>query len=274
MKSSLITLLIAVTIQANAAGVEPRGKTGVTLATDWMEQSIPPKRDENGQVIFPFGATLPTIVCAPMRLCDIAFQAGEKIRHVRLGDTVRWKVSPAESGPDGAMITHAIIKPTESNLDTTLVVTTDRRTYHMRLVSSRRDWMPQVAFEYPEDQQKAWALQIAKQETKRKERQRKTLPSVGMSVDDLNFAYSIEGKSPWLPVRVFDDGSHTYIDLPREAKHRDAPILLVKSGDEERLVNYRMHGERFIVDSLFDEAELLSGVGTNQQKVIIRRSGG
>ncbi|MES9904702.1 MAG: P-type conjugative transfer protein TrbG [Sedimenticola sp.] len=268
-----IFLTVPFSVSATAADLAAKDKAGVEISAVWMKQPIAPKRAEGGRVIFQFGATLPTVVCAPLRLCDIEFQPGEAVKDVRLGDTVRWKVSPATSGPQGASITHAIVKPTEKGLDTTLIITTDRRTYYLRLVSHEKEWMPLVAFEYPEDHEREWKEHIASQAQTYKKQRREIMPSVGMSIKELNFSYEIVGESHWRPVRVFDDGSHTYIDLPREAKYRDAPILLVKDEGGERLVNYRMHGVRFIVDSLFDEAELISGVGSKQQKISIRREG-
>ncbi len=259
---------------ASAAKLEPKDKEALKLAAAWIKHPIAPKRAENGTVIFPYGESLPTLVCAPLRLCDIALQPGETVKHVRLGDTVRWKTSPASSGPDIAPTIHAIIKPMEANLETTLLITTDRRTYHLRLVSDKKSWMPQVAFEYPEDQERAWAQYAVLQQQQEQKEQRETLPQIGMRIEDLNFKYAIAGESRWRPVRVFDDGTHTYIDLPRESKFRDAPILLVKDGKQDRLVNYRMHGERFVVDSLFDEAILISGVGSEQQKITITRREG
>ena len=45
-----------------------------------------------------------------------------------------------------------------------VVVTTDRRTYYMRLVSKPRDYMARVAFTYPDDQSRAWAAHIAQRQ--------------------------------------------------------------------------------------------------------------
>ncbi len=269
-----LATLLALTCNATAANLEPKDKEALKLATAWMKSPVTPRQAENGRVIFPYGESLPTIICAPLRLCDIALQPGETVKHVRLGDTVRWKTSPASSGPEIAPITHAIIKPLEANLETTLLITTDRRTYHLRLVSHAKNWMPQIAFEYSEDQDRAWGQYMIQQQQLEQKAQRETMPSIGMHIEDLNFKYSLEGESQWRPVRVFDDGTHTYIDLPKESKFRDAPILLVKEGEEDRLVNYRLHGERFIVDTLFDEAVLISGVGSNQQKITIKRAEG
>ncbi|AKH22406.1 P-type conjugative transfer protein TrbG [Sedimenticola thiotaurini] len=275
------TILIAIglvmaTQTASAAKISPRDRTGVELSKAWMTEDIKPRRSADGSVVFQYGATLPTVVCAPLRVCDIALQPGEKvISSPKLGDTVRWKLAPAKSGPEGAEIIHAVVKPTEPGLDTTLMIPTDRRMYHLRLVSTKTDWMPFISFEYPEDHEKAWAeIQVAQAEQQRRESMRKLeVGASRMPVEDLNFEYEIDGESHWRPVRVFDDGSHTYIDLPHKAKHRDAPILLVNDAEQDRLVNYRMHGSRFIVDTLFDQAKLISGVGDNQQKVVIRRAG-
>lgn len=58
----------------------------------------------------------------------------------------------------------------------------------------------------------------------------------------------------------------------------EAPSLLVvrKEGgvftDEETvLVNYRVQNDRYIVDSVFDRAILIAGVGSGQERVTIQR---
>ena len=56
------------------------------------------------------------------------------------------------------------------------------------------------------------------------------------------------------------------------------PALLVvrKDGgvftdDETVMVNYRVQGDRYIVDSVFDKAILIAGVGSSQDRVTIQR---
>jgi type IV secretion system protein VirB9 len=39
------------------------------------------------------------------------------------------------------------------------------------------------------------------------------------------------------------------------------------------MVNYRMQGDRYIVDRVLDHAELVSGVGSSQTRVVITREG-
>ena len=86
---------------------------------------------------------------------------------------------------------------------------------------------------------------------------------------NLDSEYSIKGDAPWKPLRVFNDGIKTYIQVPEKTKMFEAPILLTINNGEESLVNYRLHDDLFIVDKLFAEAILVSGVGKHQQKIKI-----
>ena len=79
-------------------------------------------------------------------------------------------------------------------------------------------------------------------------------------------------------MRVFNDGRKTIIEMPGAMQQTEAPTLLVvrKEGgmfadDETVLVNYRVHGNRYIVDTVFDRAILISGVGSSQDRVTIVR---
>ena len=54
---------------------------------------------------------------------------------MNVGDSVRWKVTPAAQGAGEAVITHVLIKPTDAGLITNLVITTNKRTYIVKLVS-------------------------------------------------------------------------------------------------------------------------------------------
>lgn len=103
-----------------------------------------------GPTVFVYGAAdTPTIVCAVSQICDMALQPGEKINHIILGDPDHWKVEPAEEGGAGVETQHLIIRPTSPDLDTSMIVLTRTRSYHVRLQSHRRDYMLQVAFSYP-----------------------------------------------------------------------------------------------------------------------------
>ena len=66
--------------------------------------------------------------------------------------------------------------------------------------------------------------------------------------------------------------------MPSIMAQTDAPTLLLLnkegglfSDDETVIVNYRLQGDRYIVDAVFDRAVLIAGVGSNQSRITITR---
>lgn len=242
-----------------------------------------PATGAEGAAMFAFGDTLPSIVCAPLFVCDVMLQPGEVINDINLGDAVRWKVSPARSGAAGDAVTHVLIKPTDAGLTTNLVITTDRRTYVLKLVSHRTEWMPRVAFSYPDDMRREWEVYMANQRqeqavvaAREAARIQATVLPTGEAIDNLDFGFSVRGDRPaWRPLRVYSDGRKTYIDFPAQMIHGQAPALVgVGADDNPEIINYRADGDRFVVDQVLERAALISGVGRHQTKVEIVREGG
>lgn len=105
-----------------------------------------------------------------------------------------------------------------------------------------------------------------------------TIPETGEYLGNLNFGYSISGDASWKPLRVYNDGVKTIIQMPSSMAQTEAPTLLVirKDGglfsdDETVMVNYRVQDDRYIVDTIFDKAILIAGVGSSQDRVTITR---
>jgi len=92
----------------------------------------------------------------------------------------------------------------------------------------------------------------------------------GLTAERLNFKYKIKPDDDysWTPVRVFDDGRKTYIQMGTEMKHTEAPVLFVEGKEGLNLVNYRVKGDYYIVDRLFKAAELRCG---KDEKVVIKK---
>lgn len=99
------------------------------------------------------------------------------------------------------------------------------------------------------------------------------VPPAMITVEKVNFDYSIRGGDEHIrPVRVFDDGAKTYIQMPPEIQHREAPVLLVVGKDGKgEMTNYRVKDQTYIVDRIFDRANLVLGSGKKAQKVEISR---
>ncbi len=248
----------------------------LAIAKSWQQGDIVtenPIVGQDGSIEFLFGAEQPSIVCAVMQITDIELERGESVTSVNLGDSVRWQVQPAVSAGE---VTHILVRPKQVGLETSMVVTTDRRTYHIRLRSHRTEYMPRVKFFYIEDAISKWqAIKAAAA----KERETATIPETNEYLGDLDFGYTVSGKASWKPVRVYNDSVKTILEMPATFQQKDAPTLLVvrKEGrlfskSEQVMVNYRVQNGRYIVDAVFDRAVLVVGVGGNQERVTITRN--
>lgn len=254
-------------------------RAALSASRNWGRgHTVRPFAGENGVIMFVYGTDTPRIVCAVLQVCDLALQPGEKVNAIHLGDTARWTIEPSVTGSGDSQTQHLIIKPLDVGLRTSLIVTTDRRAYHIQLRSHRSTYMPQVAFSYPEETAAKWAA-LRRQE--QQQREKDTIPQTGEYLGDLSFDYQLEGTAPWKPVRVYHDSRKTIIEMPRTMAQTEAPTLLVVrrdggifSDEETVMINYRIQGNRYIVDTIIDKAILITGVGKHQERVTIIRGKG
>ncbi|NIA56991.1 P-type conjugative transfer protein TrbG [Massilia sp. TW-1] len=252
-------------------------KAALAVSQRWQASgdAIKPVPGPDGMVRFVYGAQRITVVCAVLQVCDIELQAGEQVNNMNVGDT-RFTVEPAISGSGRTEVQHLVVKPIDVGLETSLIVTTNRRTYHIRLRSHRTDYMPRVGFTYMEDAAAKWD-EVRMREARLK--QERTLPGTQEDVRDLSFNYEVKGATAWKPVRVYNDGTRTVIQMPATMNQAEAPVLLVvrKEGgwlsddDETVTVNYRVQGDRYIVDNVFQKAILIAGAGKNQERITITK---
>ncbi|MFS2012857.1 P-type conjugative transfer protein TrbG [Azospirillum sp. CT11-132] len=251
------------------AELNAKEKRGVALSGEWRGGKDRPARGQAGRVTFTYGSTLPSVVCAPLRVCNLELQPGEVVQQIDLGDIARWKATPTAYGTGANQTSVIVIKASDSGLTTTMTIATDRRIYVVQLVSRTKDWMPLVAFVYPEDVQQDWDAYRAAVNR----RQQATTLSDGLNAANLDFNFAIRGDSPsWRPVRVYTDGRKTYIQFPSEMRYDESPALVaIGADDKEQLVNYRASGDRYVVDKVLRHAALISGVGDDQTKVEILR---
>ncbi|AZS19924.1 P-type conjugative transfer protein TrbG [Caulobacter sp. FWC26] len=221
----------------------------------------------NAVQVYPWTeGALYRLYAAPERVSDIALEPGEQLIAVSAGDTVRWVVGDTTSGAGEAKRAHILIKPFAAGLTTNMLITTDRRAYHLTLESTEATAMAAISWVYPQDRlvalRKQNALAAAAEPL-----------AAGIAVEALNFRYAILGDAPpWRPVRAWDDGAKVYIEFPERLDQGEAPPLFVVGplGDHQ-LVNYRVRGNRYIVDRLFAAAELRMGEAP-QQVVRISRT--
>jgi P-type conjugative transfer protein TrbG len=265
----------------------PQEKDGVAVTQAWKDKSLVVSQPGvSSSVQFKFGENYPTVVCAILNVTDVELQAGEIVTHVNLGDSARWTVESAISGSGANQVQHLVIKPRDIGLSTSLVVMTDRRTYHILLVSDNKDFCHDVQFVYPAEAASlvasrtpsATPVKVAKADPLPRKKQATGKQVVSREpVDDADENYVIQGKPSWRPISAYSKDGHTYLQMPKSALHGESPVLFEekKSGmfhHSKDLVNYRVHGRWYVCDRVLDSATLVSGVGSSQQRVTIRHS--
>ena len=249
---------------------------GLEITKDFVKSGPKPFL-ANGKLTYVFGAGgVPAIIAAPMQVVDIELEPGETVNEIVIGDAARWLVETGTAGTGTAgtstagtsttragtvgNVTHLFVKPLDTGLESSAVVTTDRRVYHLRLLSKPKDFTPYVGFVYLADLKEQLAVQ--KSDEARKKKWQSTSDAGGLATDlsKLNFDYDMKGETPWKPERVFDDGRKTYIQFPPSVRSGEMPALLVKKGRKDVLVNYRVKGRVMEVDGMFETIALVVGV--------------
>ena len=213
-----------------------------------------------GLVTFAYGSGIPTVVCALLELTDLAFEKGESILSVQLGDSVRWNIESAISGSANDSVEHLIVKPLEAGLKNSMLITTDRRTYHIRLKSTEADFMPAVVFSYPNSlklpSKKHYGDDSYLQYTSNYDSNEdhnyysesnsslknyssvqnvsyegNSRPALNVaatyndSTQRRNYNYSVDGDSKIIPQNVYDDGKRTFIVMNNPINSSYLPVL-------------------------------------------------
>ena len=215
---------------------------------------------------------------APLRVTPLSLAPGEILITKAAGDTVRWQIGEAVSGAGAGRRTHIMLKPLQRGLETNLVLTTNRRVYLIDLKSGAPDaFNPAVSWgDGPEALEDDRPIEAAFVDT--------TGAAAGAAASavvlpegDLDGRYRIEPqgrRARWTPTSVFNDGVRTFITFDPDLQVDEAPVLFVIAADgQAEMVNYRQIGGLYVVDRIFDRAELRLG-DRRPQIVRIRRLAG
>jgi len=228
------------------------------------------------EVVFPYVEnSIYEILAAPDRMTAIELAPGEVIStengKPKAADTVQWIADTVTAGEGADRKTIVMVKPIMTGIETNMLIPTNRHVYSILLRAQSRAYMPLVAFSYAADEAKE-AAGTARQAVVHEAAHE----TVNVAPEDMNFGYRVKGsKVVWTPVRVFDDGSKTYLQMSPEMKSWESPALFViEDKKTPELVNYRVKGDYYIVDRLFQQAQLR--VGTKKFVDIYRddRTGG
>ena len=159
---------------------------------------------------------------APGYQLMLEFAPDERIESVAVGDSAAWQVTPNRGGD------RVFVKPLQS-LPSNLTVVTSARLYTFEL-NPLFGPSPEMAYVV-----------------------RFTYPAVAAETADAGPAtlagrYRLSGARALRPSRISDDGSHTYIEWPRD-RALPAVYALDERGQEE-LVNGMMRDDLYVIDAV------------------------
>lgn len=251
---------------------EPEKKvTGKDAARKSTESSmVVPEKFVHGTMYYDFDDDFTyEIYCQPYRVTDIQLEPGEQVIEMPfLSEEKVWEIGAGVSRSGSYDVQHFFIKPAYSGLETSFIIITDKRIYHLMLKSFRDCYMTQVKWQYPNTMPFKITGDYAESITGAGKVNRLTNEQLKVDPRFLSFdykmTYSIFKKPYWLPYRIYDDGEKTYITMNETVLHMTSPILMNKRNER---INYWVDKNLIVINELIEKVTLRIG----NQKVTIRK---
>jgi type IV secretion system protein VirB9 len=234
---------------------QPAGAAAVQESTKAAVQV--PLKYVNGMMYYPWDETFVyEIHTMPYRTTDIQLEPGEQVLEMPfLSEEKVWEIGAGVSRKGGRDVQHFFVKPTYANLTTSMIIITDRRVYHVLLKSFKDTFMAMVQWEYP-----ASMPFTVKTEAMNKRVQELSSDSLTVNPEFLSFdykmSYSLFRKPVWIPVRVYDDGRKTSIELDEKMLHMESPVIF---NNRSERINYRVKKNLIIIDELIEKITVRRG---------------
>jgi type IV secretion system protein VirB9 len=226
--------------------------TGIPAVQDANRKGIiRPSDYSHAAIVYDFDPDwVYEVYTQPLRASDIILEPGEQVLEAPfISDSVRWMLGAGVSYEQGNAIQHIYVKPSESSIEASLIINTNRRVYHLILRSYQSIFMPIIRWRYP-----AASMPnnyIASPQSKDNITEPNTRPSADPRFLSFNYriTYGWFRKPRWIPELVFDDGSKTYITFPESVLNRQLPAVFENRKD---VVNYRVIDNLIIIDKLIE----------------------
>jgi len=255
LKFILRTTVLAVVIQATA-------QADVVVGT--------PVRGDTRLIQYHYDPDATYLVLAkPKAVTHLQFAPNEVIRSVAAGDTSSFELTPTKDRR------HIFIKPKWDDLETSMTVLTDQRTYQfvLRSTGEGKKWHQRVSWIYgsevllplPESDVAQGdtapapvRLPEPKQADPTADAAAPPAGLTGIKPESLRFNYEISGDASFKPSVVFDDGRFTYYKLPQDIQELPALFALI-DGNDYSLVNFEVQGQYLVAQRLMPLAVLKLG---------------
>ena len=177
----------------------------------------------------------------------IEFGPTETISTISMGDPSLWLFEHLGN--------RLFLKPVAKNADTNMTVITNEKVYHFELTAKIAtsiddpDLVFVIKFIYPDEADKN-ILQF-------KAKPKSDAPDM-RDLSRYNFNYEFTGEQTIAPVKVFDNGTFTYMQFS-PANPEVPAIFSVDSSGFEELVNFRVAGDYIVVETVSAQFTLRNG---------------
>ncbi len=234
-------------------------------------KSLPVRSGEAGSISADANGR-PVLVCAPLHTCVIALPKDSKPAITVGISKAEWNIQQAMVGK----VPEIFLSPKFAGLHQNLVVaaTLDGQTknYQVRVVSDKSQYIPVLNLQAQNVSVRTWPTgDSGSAPSVTKPKAPAVLPLPNVALDHINTDWRVScGGGGWFsnstcgpikPLRVFDDGTRTYIEMPAGlASHGGYPILQAKNRSHQLIgVNTQIRGNMMVVDSVPYELVLRLG---------------
>lgn len=218
------------------------------------------------------------VITSPNAITDIRLKPGENIASspiVNDGGS-SWQFTMGTSVENGVAVQHLFVKPTTVGLDTSMIILTDQRTYYFRIASFPKSYMTALRFRYPTASSEGYF--VAEDFENFIEESKTNVAEADSFTVDLNtvdYGYQIKvtkGKPVWTPQLVFSTDTKTFIQLPPSVMNSmDMPSVYVMRDNTESLVNWRMKGNMYQIDTVITTNEAIRLKSGEKEQVTVTK---
>jgi P-type conjugative transfer protein VirB9 len=257
MKLNKIAAMVALMIPflVHAAPASKRAAIAKSEAVDLAAQAIPAPK-ENRIVRYTYSPdVIFRILSVPGMTTHLELGEDEGVKEApAIGDQAQWAVT---GGPR-----HLFIKPLRFDLETSLTVVTNKRTYQFQLIAVKTagaQIFQKVSFLYPDRDMEVKLRKETETAVVEAEQNRLAGQVVATNVDPatLDFGFKIEGEAPFRPSTAYTNGKFTFLVMPNT---QDSPaIFSLDENDNPALINYQVKSNMIVVERV--AAKLLLKIG-------------
>ena len=248
MKKTLLLAMLPLFLFSNNYSLSTMEKKSIQIANKWIENNTKIEKQPDGSLGFYYGDNMPSVICKPLNATIIKLGKGEEYKSLRTGDSERWKFDVVENATDGR--TFVLVKPTQPNIMSNVIIFTDQRMYNIKLISSPTNWTPSISFIYNNTTPNFSISNHSNiEQTQKKPIKKLTKQVVAKS------KFIIKSNGFWKPTSIFIKKGKTYIHIGDKNINNIRLYLINKN--IKKTIKYSYRNKYLVVNAIIKKAILI-----------------